>query len=154
MATLASKACQVRLQVQALFRHGLKVESGSLQGHKPAEPEQFPRALPEMKFRQGVGANDKDQLIIRVALGQGANGVDGVGGAAAPDFQVAHLERERIGQGGLQHGHTVLDGHQRSRGFMGGMIAGHKQHGGKIECLQGILRQDQVAEMDRIERAA
>ncbi len=37
---------------------------------------------------------------------------------------------------------------------MGGMIAGDKQHGGKIECLQGVLRQDQVAEMDRIERAA
>src|ERR1700722_15799625 len=117
--------------------------------------EQLVGVPPGDHLGQGVGPGDEEELRVGAALGpQVAQRVDGVGLARPVDFNPAHRE-PRVRRGGNdRHQVAVL---ARRHGPAGLLV----RHSGRYEDdlierehVRGLAGRDEVAVVDRVERAA
>src|SRR3954449_12727886 len=110
--------------------------------------------MPGIELRRRVGAEEKGELAAGLPLAKLAEGVDRIGWTGS--FQLGLLDRETrlIAQGQRQHGRPVLRGGAVAAALEWLLAGRHQPERLQAEHLPGNLRDDQVAVVNRIERAA
>ena len=146
----ASSASSLRACVDVL---AVELVAGPAHPDEPGQGEHLLPVLPGQDRRQRVRAGDEVEIGVRVERPQIAQGVAGVGRAAAVDVHPAHRE-PRIGGGG-DHGHQVaVLGGGDVAGLLPRLARRHEHHFVQIEQIGNLAGRDQVPVVDGIERPA
>ncbi len=140
---------------QAERFHGVKMGCARAGNHD--ELDEIRQEVGITPLGQGghmIGTDEPGQAGVWETRGTGADGVDGVAGAAPMEFQVIDLELGMPGQGDAQP--AEAEG-VRGRGvgrFEGGTRGGDEDDAVELKFLAGRFSHEEMAEMDWVEGTA
>ncbi|CAM5194645.1 hypothetical protein CDEF62S_06022 [Castellaniella defragrans] len=131
-------------------RQGGQRRAGALRDRQAHPLHDVAPAVPGAEVRELVGAQDPG---VARALGEGEQGVQGVGGAGPLDLDRIHAQARVIGTGEAQHVQAVLR--------RGPQVAPLPGTGGRYQLdmvqrqgVEGCLRERNVGPVHRVEAAA
>src|SRR5690606_6782038 len=131
-----------------------EVVAGPGDADEVRQGEQFLAVAPGEDLGEGVGAGDEEQVRVRVERAQVAQGVHGVGGAAAVDVDAAHGELRVLDGGDDRHQIAVLRRGDRPVALLPRLSGGHEDHLVEVEARGDLAGRDEVTVVDRVEGAA
>lgn len=129
-------------------------KSRSFHYEKPAESGQPFNLAPLQKFRQRVRADQKKEIRVWPTLMELGERVHGIRQSAATEFEIVGDKVAIPARGETDHLKAVSALREIFRSLMRRKGAGNKQNPIQFLLLHRILCEEQVAEMDWVERAA
>lgn len=110
--------------------------------------------VPGADFGEGIGANEKEQLVGRVkARAQLLNGVDGIAPRNA-FLETGDREARLALASEFGHANAIRVGRERDARFVGRMGGGDEEDAVQVKAVGGLACDGQVRVMDGVERAA
>jgi len=132
----------------------LRILDAAPEDHELDQPEEIVDPAPRVQFTRVVGPDQIVKMRFRMPRVELLHAIDGKTGSGPAKFGVVQAETRFPGDGGRHHGATQFGGSGRPRQFMGRNGCGQKYDPVETQFLDRIPRQDQVAVMNGIERAA
>lgn len=149
----AGMACHEPAPQPESFRHFWGT-SGPCHDGKYAQPGQPPDVTPVRQFLQRISADDEIELGIGMTALQFRDGFDGVRRAAAPNFDVVGHELFTATDGQPHHFQAFCSGNVPVERLVRRRGGGDEFHAVQPQGLHRIVRDEQVPDVDRVERAA
>ena len=133
----------------------IEVVAGARGGNEMCHAGNARRVMPGDDLGDGVGARDEVELdVFGVELAQAHEGVGRIGHALAVDLEAGGEEVGGVGGREQRHREAVLAGGDLLVELEGGAPGGHEDNDVEVEVGVGLLGRDEVAVVDRVERAA